>query len=550
MAAVARPVVVVVDDEDASRQALARELEGRYGAHYRIMCSASPEEALAALEQLRGEGADVPLVLADQWMPGRTGAQFLALVRELYPTARRVLLTSWGDQSALAAIVEAAALGQIDFYLPKPVWSPDEQFHRAITESLEQWWRQHGGQFAAVTVIGKEPSARVHEICDLLTRNSVPFGFHRADSEEGSAALQRLGLDQSSGPVVTLYTGAVLADPANAEVAEALGVNIRPAGTTYDVVIVGAGPAGLAAAVYGASEGLRTVLLEREAFGGQAGTSSLIRNYLGFPRGVSGAELAGRAYEQAWMFGTQFVYGNPATSLAIDGDLRIVRLQDGSAVTSRAVVIATGVSYRRLAVPELESLAGAGVFYGAATTEAQALAGRRAFVVGGGNSAGQAALHLSKYAEHVTILVRSKSLAASMSQYLIREIETAPTIEVRYHTEVAGGGGNGRLEQLRLRRRDTGDTETEPADGLFVLIGAQPFTEWLPDAVGRDQWGYILTGPDVAERRTLQREPYLLETSTPGVFAVGDVRHGSVKRVASAVGDGSIAIRLAHDYLA
>src|SRR6266851_1483283 len=305
-----------------------------------------------------------------------------------------------------------------------------------------------------------------------------------------------------------------------------------------------------AAAVYGASEGLRTVLLEREAFGGQAGTSSLIRNYLGFPRGVSGAELAGRAYEQAWMFGTQFVYGNPATSLAIDGDLRIVRLQDGSAVTSRAVVIATGVSYRRLAVPELESLAGAGVFYGAATTEAQGLAGKRAFVVGGGNSAGQAALHLSKYAEHVTILVRSKSLAASMSQYLIREIETAPTIEVRYHTEVAGGGGNGRLEQLRLRRRDTGDTETEPADGLFVLIGAQPFTEWLPDAVGRDQWGYILTGPDVAERRTLQREPYLLETSTPGVFAVGDVRHGSVKRVASAVGDGSIAIRLAHDYLA
>ena len=239
----ARPVVVVVDAEDASRQAVARELEGRYGAHYRIMSSASPEEALAGLEQLRGEGADVPLVLADQWMPGRTGAQFLARVRELYPTARRALLISWGDQSALATIVEAAALGQIDFYLPKPVWSPDEQFHRAITESLAEWWRQQGGQFAAATVIGTEPSARVHEIRDLLTRNNIPFGFHRADSEEGSAALQRLGLDQSSGPVVTLYTGVVLADPANAEVAEALGVNIRPAETTYDVVIVGAGPA-------------------------------------------------------------------------------------------------------------------------------------------------------------------------------------------------------------------------------------------------------------------------------------------------------------------
>ena len=424
------------------------------------------------------------------------------------------------------------------------------QFHRAITESLAEWWRQQGGHFAAVTVIGKESSARVHELRDLLARNNVPFGFHRSDSKDGSAALQRLGLEQSSGPVVTLYTGVVLTDPANAEVAEALGMNIRPADTTYDVVIVGAGPAGLAAAVYGASEGLRTALLEREAFGGQAGTTSLIRNYLGFPRGVSGAELAGRAYEQAWMFGTQFVYGNPATSLAIDGDLRIVGLQDGSAVTSRAVVIATGVSYRRLAVPELEPLAGAGVFYGAATTESQALAGKQAFVVGGGNSAGQAALHLSKYAQHVTILVRSKSLAASMSQYLIREIETAPNIEVCYRTEVTGGGGDGRLEQLSLRHRDTGDTRTEPADGLFVLIGAQPLTEWLPEAVGRDQWGYILTGPDLAERWTLQREPYLLETSTPGVFAVGDVRHASVKRVAAAVGDGSIAIRLAHDYLA
>src|SRR5580700_7813478 len=550
MVAMARPVVVVVDAEDASRQTLTRELEGRYGADYRIVSSASPEEALAGLEQLRGEGAEVPLVLADQRMPGSTGAELLTRVRELHPTARRGLLISWGDQSALAAVVEAAALGQIDFYLPKPVWSPDEQFHRAITESLAEWWRQQGGQFAAVTVIGTEPSARVHEIRDLLTRNSVPFGFQRADSEDGSAALQRLGLDPSSGPVVTLYTGVVLTDPANAQVAEALGVDIRPAETTYDVVIVGAGPAGLAAAVYGASEGLRTALLEREAFGGQAGTSSLIRNYLGFPGGISGAELSWRAYEQAWMFGTKFVYGNPATSLGIDGDLYIVGLQDGSAVTSRTVVVATGVSYRRLAVPGLESLAGAGVFYGAATTEAQALAGKRAFVVGGGNSAGQAALHLSKYAQQVTILIRSASLAASMSQYLIREIEAAPNIEVRYRTEVAGGNGDGHLEQLKLRQRDTSDTETEPADALFVLIGAQPFTDWLPEAVGRDQWGFILTGPDLAERWTLQREPYLLETSTPGVFAAGDVRHGSVKRVASAVGDGSIAIRLVHDYLA
>jgi thioredoxin reductase (NADPH) len=544
----AKPVLVVVDDEEASRRELARELEARYGVHYRIVSSASADEALAGLERLRGEGVDVPLVLADQWMPGRTGAQFLGRVRELYPTARRVLLISWGDQSA--AIVEAAALGQIDFYLFKPSWTPDEQFHRAVTESLEAWWRLRGGQFATVTVIGEEPSGRAHEIRDLLTRNNIPFGFIRADSPGGQAVSQRLGVVGSSGPVVALDTGEVLVDPTNAEVAEALGVYVRPPTADYDVVIVGAGPAGLAAAVYGASEGLRTALLEREAFGGQAGTSSLIRNYLGFPHGVSGVELAQRAYQQAWTFGAHLVYGNPAVSLSADGDMRIIGLADGTTVASRAVIIATGVSYRRLDAPRLDALARAGVFYGAATTEAQALAGKRAFVVGGGNSAGQAALHLSRYARQVSLLIRSNALAASMSRYLIREIEAAPNIDVRYRTEVAGGDGDGRLEQLRLRHRDTGECRTEPADGLFVLIGAEPFTDWLPEAVSRDQWGFILTGPDLAARWTQPREPYLLESSTPGVFAVGDVRHGSVKRVASAVGDGSIAIRLVHEYLA
>jgi thioredoxin reductase (NADPH) len=542
----AKPVLVAVDSEEASRQALAGELEARYAVHYRIISSTSPEAALAALERLRDEGADVPLVLADQWTPGTPGAQFFR-ERELYPTARRAALIPMGDPSAWVA---AAALSQIDFCLVRPRWSPDEQFHRAITESLEEWWRQRGGRFEVVTVIGEEPSARVHELRDLLTRNNVPFGFHRADSAEGRAALRRFGVGRSAGPVVALYTGAVLADPTNAEVAEALGAHIRPAETTYDVVIVGAGPAGLAAAVYGSSEGLRTALLEREAFGGQAGTSSLIRNYLGFPRGVSGAALAERAAEQAMMFGTQLVYGNPATSLATDGNLHVVGLQDGTAVTSRAVIISTGVSYRRLAVPELESVAGAGVFYGAAMAEAQAVAGKRAFVVGGGNSAGQAAMHLSRYARQVTLLIRSQSLAASMSRYLIRDIETAPNIDVRYRTEIVGAGGDGHLERLTLRHRDTGDNEAAPADGLFVLIGAQPFTQWLPEAVRRDQWGFILTGPDAAESGTSRRAPLLLETSTPGVFAAGDVRHGSVKRVASAVGDGSIAIRLVQEHLA
>jgi thioredoxin reductase (NADPH) len=546
----AKPVLVVVDDEDTTLQALAGELESRYGAHYQVVSSSSAEMALARLAELKAAGADVPLVLADQQMPGMTGTQLLARVRQFFPTARRGLLISWGERSTPAPFLEAAALGQLEFYLNRPLWSPDEQFHRVITGSLEEWWREQGRRSELVTVIGDDPSARVHEIRDMLARNNVPFGFYPSDSPEGQAALQRLGVGHPAGPVLSLYTGVVLVDPANAEVAEALGLDVRPGGQVYDVVIVGAGPAGLAAAVYAASEGLRTALLEREAFGGQAGTSSRIRNYLGFPDGVSGGELAQRAYEQAWVFGTHLVYGNPATSLAKDQDLLVVGLEDGSQARARAVVIASGVSYRRLGIPELEALAGAGVFYGAGTIEAQAAAGKPAFVVGGGNSAGQAALHLSKYAQQVTILIRSRSLAASMSDYLIREIDAAPNVDVRYRCEVAGGGGSGHLEHLLLRNRDSGATELVPAAGLFVLIGAQPFTGWLPEAIRRDPWGFIVTGPDTGQDWPLQRAPFLLETTTPGVFAAGDVRHGAIKRVASAVGEGSTAIRLIHDYLA
>jgi thioredoxin reductase (NADPH) len=546
----AKPVIIVIDDEDTSLQALTRELESRYGAHYQVVPGSSAEAGLVLLAELKAAGADVPLVLADESLPGMSGTQLLAPVRDIYPTARRCLLIAWRDRSAPASILEAAALGWLEFYLAKPMWSPDEQFHRVITGSLEEWWREQGGQFEMVTVIGNDPSARVHELLDLLARNNLPSGFYASDSPEGRAALRRLGVNGAAGPVLSLYTGAVLVDPTNVEVAEALGLYVRPAGRVYDVVIVGAGPAGLAASVYAASEGLRTALLEREAFGGQAGTSSRIRNYLGFPSGVSGVELAGRAYEQAWTFGTQFIYGNPATSLAPDGQLLVVGMEDGSEIAARAVVIATGVSYRRLGVSELETLVGAGVFYGAGTIEARATAGKSVFVVGGGNSAGQAALHLSKYARHVTILVRSQSLAASMSDYLIRQIEAAPNVAIRYRCEVAGGGGSGHLEQLLLHYRDSGETEVVPAAGIFVLIGAEPFTGWLPAAIRRDQWGFILTGPDASQHWSLERTPLLLETTIPGVFAVGDVRHGSMKRVASAVGDGSTAIRLIHDYLA
>ena len=545
----AKPVLVVVEDEDASRQALTEELESRYGSHYQIVSAGSPELALARLEELRAEGRAVPLVLADQWVPGMTGTQFLARVKQVIATARRGLLISWGDRSAVAPILQAAALGWLDFYLPKPAWSPDEQFHRAVTEALEEWWRQQGGRYEAVTVIGEAVSARTHQIRDILNRNSVPFGFYSRDSPEGRQALERLGAGEPAGPVVVLYNGSVLVDPGNAEVAEALGLDVRPAGHTYDVAVVGAGPAGLAAAVYGASEGLATALLEREAFGGQAGTSSRIRNYLGFPHGVSGVELAWRAYQQAWGFGAHFIYGNQAISLAAEGDVRVVGLEDGSQVRARAIILATGVSYRRVEAPGLEALTGAGVFYGAGTIEAQAVADQPVFVVGGGNSAGQAALHLAKYARQVTILVRSRSLATSMSSYLIQEIGVAPNISVRYHTEAVGGGGDGHLEHLLLRDRETGQTETVPAAALFILIGARPSAGWLPGAIDRDQWGFLLTGADTTSW-PLPRAPYLLETSLPGVFAAGDIRHGSVKRVASAVGEGSIAIRLVHDYLA
>jgi thioredoxin reductase (NADPH) len=550
VAVVVKPVLFVVGDDAGSLRSLVSELESRYGIHYRIMACVSGADALARLLEFRTAGTAVPLVLADQWMPAMTGIELLARVRELYPTTRRGLLTVWGDRPSIALVLRAAALGQIDFYVSKPAWTPDEQFHLTVTESLEQWWRQRGGRFEAITVIGAEPDARSHEICDVLARNSVPFGFHRSDSPEGSAVLESLGVRPDHGPVVALYNGVVLVNPTNAKVAQALGVEVRPTEQTYDVLIIGGGPAGLAGAVYGSSEGLGTAVLEREAFGGQAGTSSMIRNYPGFPRGVSGAELAVRAYEQAWVLGAQFIYGNPAVSLADEGGLRRVGLQDGSVVRARVVIVATGVSYRRLQASGLESLVGAGVFYGAATVQAQAVDGQRAFVVGGGNSAGQAALHLSKYARQVSILVRSTSLAASMSEYLIRQIDDTSNVDVRYGVDVVGGGGDGRLEHVRLRDRVSGALKSEPAAGLFVLIGAEPFTGWLPAPVARDRWGYVLTGPDTGRHWPLARAPFLLETSLPGVFAVGDVRHGSVKRVASAVGEGSICIRLVHDYLA
>jgi thioredoxin reductase (NADPH) len=542
-----RPLLMAVDDEPAVLRLVRAELRKRYGADYDVRCLSSPEEALQDLAAVPA-GGEVALVLADQWMPGMTGLDFLDRVRTLHPQAKRAVLITYSDRST-APVLSASVLRQID-WIPKP-WQPgDEHFHQAIGQWLYEWAVPRRPRFVAARIVGERWTARSHELRDLLSRNSVPFDFLDGSSEEGRALLREVGADAEALPVVVLFDGQVLPSPSGVEIAGALGMQTRPDPRPYDVAVVGAGPAGLAAAVYGASEGLRTAVLEAEAIGGQAGTSSMIRNYLGFPRGIAGAALAQRAYEQAWLLGAEFVYGPPAVGLRADGAMLVVSLADGAAFTSRAVVLATGVTYRRLGVSSLDALIGAGVFYGAAAPEAQALAGEEVYVVGGANSAGQAALHLARYARRVTLLVRGASLTATMSDYLVREIGAAANIAVRHHTEAVGGGGEGRLTHLVLRDRGSGDTETVPAAGLFVLIGAEPHTQWLPDEVQRDDAGYVLTG---ADRRggaaSAGGAGRLFETSLPGVFAVGDVRHGAVKRVASAVGEGAVVIRMAHDHL-
>ena len=550
----AKPVVLLADGS-RMRGRVEAELRKRYGADYQVIAAGSTEEAVDVLGRLRDDGSQVALVLADRQLPGMTGTELLARVRQLHPPARRALLISWGDRSSMEAVAEATVLGDLDAYAVTPGTPPDERFHQVITEQLGEWGRSNLPGLEVVRVVGEPWAARSHELRELLGRNGVPFGFYPAGGPEAQRLLEEAGAAGTALPAVVMFDGRVLANPANAEVAEALGVSTRPGGSRYDVTVIGAGPAGLAAAVYGASEGLSTVVLEPEAIGGQAGTSSLIRNYLGFPSGVSGGDLAVRAYTQALSFGAEYVYGNPASALRPDGAELVVTLADGSEVRSRAVIVATGVAYRRLGIPALDALTGAGVFYGAASSEAKAMKDREVFVAGGANSAGQAAVHLARYAAQVTVLVRGHSLADSMSEYLIREIESAPNIAVRSRVAVTGGGGPGRLERLTVTDLESGAAETVPAAALFVLIGAEPRTQWLPDAVRRDQSGFVLTGSDLLqdgqpdEEWPLRRPPMLLESSLPGLFAAGDVRHGSVKRVASAVGEGSIAIRLVHDHL-
>ena len=531
------PVLLVVDDDPRARGVVEGELRKRYGADYQVIGAGSGDDPPGLLARLRDDRRLVSIVLAGERLPGMTGTQLLARVREFHRTAKRLLLTDAGYGPPPEAILQAIALGHIDAYIAGPATVPDEEFHLAVTELLEEWARSNLPRPEVMRVVGEEWSARSHEIRDLLSRNVIPFGFYPADAGLGKALLEQAGAAAATLPVIILFDGRVLENPSNTQIAEAIGVQTSPGTGLYDVAVIGAGPAGLAAAVYGSSEGLSTVVLEPEAIGGQAGTSSQIRNYLGFPTGVSGGDLAVRAYTQAWNFGAEYVYGNPATGLRARGPERVVSVAGGSVVRARAVVIATGVSYRRLGIPSLDKLIGAGVFYGAAASEAEAMKGREVFVVGGANSAGQAAVHLARYAAKVAMLVRGQSLAEDMSEYLITEIESTPNIAVRHNAVVTGGSGTGHLESLTIQDQVSGVTETVPATAVFVLIGAEPRTQWLPDDIKRDRWGFV------------QRPPMLLESSLPGVFAVGDVRRGSVKRVASAVGEGSVAVRLIHDYL-
>lgn len=532
------PLIVAVHESADSLHRLAAEL-ARYERDYNVICGPSLEAALATLEALRDKEASVAVVLAARGTQELKGEEFLARVHEIHPHAKRALLIPWGgwaDAETADAIRTAMALGTIDYYTLEPWSTPDELFHRLMSEFLHEWRRQNLPGRREITVVADPWSPRGYELRNLLARNGVPHAFHTCESAEGLDLLRSCGHEGATVPVVLLPDGSALVDPKPEDIAQH-GTRMRTElddDEAFDVVIVGAGPAGLAAAVYASSEGLRALVVERESIGGQAGTSTRIRNYLGFSRGLSGAELAQRAYQQAWVFGATFLLTREVTALRRANGTFVVTLDGGVEVETASVVLGMGVSYRKLDIPGLAELEGSGVFYGSSPSEARQFTGGNAFVVGGANSAGQAAVHLARYAGRVSMLIRGNSLSATMSQYLIDEIEGKDAIEVLLGTEVVGVGGDGRLERLSLRTG--GEVREVPADGLFVLIGAEPRTEWLSDEIERDERGFVLTGPDYA-------------TSVPGVFAIGDVRSGSVKRVASAVGEGSVVIQHVHRYL-
>jgi thioredoxin reductase (NADPH) len=547
----ARPILLAVDDDASVLEAVVQDLRRQYGAAYRVMRAASGQAALDILTQLKTRQEPVALILSDQRMPGMTGVEFLEHARESYPDTRRVLLTAYADTEAAIRAINAA---RIHYYLNKPWDPPEEKLYPVLTDLLGDWQAGYQPPFEGLRVIGHRWSLKDHQVRSFLSRNHVPYRWlDVAANEDALKLLEERHLDPDRLPVVLFADGTSLVDPETEELAARVGLSTQAAQEFYDMVVVGAGPAGLAAAVYGASEGLRTLIIEPEAPGGQAGSSSRIENYLGFPAGITGADLGRRATVQATRFGAEFLTQR-ATGLRIDGQYRFIQLGDGREVSSHVVLLATGVHYRKLDIPGADRLTGRGIYYGAALVEAAACKDEDVFVVGGANSAGQAALHFAKFACKVTMLVRGAGLTASMSKYLIDEIERTSNILVASRTQVLEAVGEDRLEGVRLRSPQ--GESLEPASSLFVFIGAAPGTEWLPPSILRDENGFLLAGPDLRAEGKLpegwheKREPFLLESSVPGVFVAGDVRRGSIKRAASAVGEGSIAVQFAHQYLA
>ncbi|WP_136517646.1 FAD-dependent oxidoreductase [Cellulomonas telluris] len=548
-----RAALLTVDDDPAVSRAVARDLRRRYGDRYRVLRAESGTEALDACRELKLRGEQVAVLLADQRMPGMSGIDFLEEAMDLFPAARRVLLTAYADT---AAAIDAVNVVDLDHYLLKPWDPPEEKLYPVLDAQLEAWHAAAPPPVTGPRVVGHRWSARSSQVREFLARNQVPYRWYPVESAEGRRILEAAGIGGEHLPVVVTGDGDVLVAPDDAALAARVGLAVQPASDFYDLVVVGAGPAGLSAALYGASEGLRTALVERTATGGQAGQSARIENYLGFPDGVSGAQLTERARRQAQRFGAEIVMTHDAVGLEVHGSARALRFADGSTIATHAVVLANGVAYRELDGPGLAALVGRGVCYGSSLTEAPACRDQDVHVVGGANSAGQAALFLAREARSVTLLVRGDGLTASMSHYLVEQIEAHPRITVRTRTTVVEGVGDDHLEGLVLQDVGTGEKESVPAAFLFVFIGAAPFTGWLDGTVARDERGFVRTGHDLlVDGRPpggwpLDRPPYHLETSVPGVFAAGDVRAESAKRVASAVGEGAMAVMLVHRYLA
>jgi thioredoxin reductase (NADPH) len=552
------PVLLVVDADPQDLQTTAAALARRFSPDYRVLTAGSAAAGWAELERLARAGDEVALVAAAQHLPDDDGVAFLEQAAARHRGITRVLLFDMDHHhtripfTELPALQRATALGQIDVWMVKDWTNPEEWLYPQVQEALSAWSKAHRPSHVVYRIVGEQWDPHCHDLRDGLTVNGVPFVFHPRDSDSGRQLIRDHRVDVGRLPAVIRHDGVVLHDPSMPEVAVSHGIRIRPTVDEFDLVVLGAGPAGLAAAVYGASEGLRTLLLEARGIGGQAGTSSMIRNYLGFPRGISGGELAHRAWQQATLLGAEFVFTHQVTGLTTDGARQALVLDaDGGRVVARAVILATGVTYRRLGIPDLDRFVGAGVFYGAAGVVAPAMTGEDVYVVGGANSAGQAALHLAGFAARVTVLVRGPSLRAGMSDYLVRQIEATPNIVVRLRTQVVGGRGGTRLEALTLWQAHEQRREHVPAAAVFILIGAEPHTAWLAPLLSLDERGFVLTGRDVpAVDWPLARDPYPFETSRPGVFAAGDVRYGSVKRVAGAVGEGAVAVGSVHSYLA